>query len=113
MYHAPNSHDVYDPKDSDLRHLRTRLYLISQQQNTDINEIAEWFVAVNGDVDRIEDYIKDRSIGWSEIEDLALAKPEDSPEFKILLAEKGWASITARRKFLQATPKLSEITDTN
>jgi len=104
---------VYDPKDSDLRHLRTRLYLISQQQNTDINEVAEWFVAVNGDVDRIEDYIKDRSIGWSEIEDLALAKPEDSPEFKILLAEKGWASITARRKFLQATPKLSEITDTN
>lgn len=78
---------------------------------TTINEVAEWYVAVNGDADKIEEYIKDRSIGWSEIEDLALAKPEDSPEFKILLAEKGWSQITIRRKFLQATPKLSEITN--
>lgn len=41
---------------------------------------------------------------WSEIEDLALAKPENSPEFQILLSEKGWKEIAKRRSFLEATP---------
>jgi hypothetical protein len=29
-------------------------------------------------------------VEWTYLEDLALAKPDDSPEFQVLLSIKGW-----------------------
>lgn len=47
-------------------------------------------------------------IEWNYLEDLALEKPEDSPEFQVLLQTKGWEEIKLRRDFLQATPVINE-----
>lgn len=44
-------------------------------------------------------------VTWSFLEDLALKKPEDSPEFQVLIATKGLEEIQIRRGFLGATPK--------
>ena len=41
---------------------------------------------------------------WTRLEDLALACPEDSPEFNVLLQTKGWKAIWKRRSWLEATP---------
>ena len=38
------------------------------------------------------------------MEDLALTKPEESPEFQVLLSTKGWEEIKVRREFLHAKP---------
>jgi len=43
-------------------------------------------------------------VTWSYLEDLALKKPEDSPEFQVLIATKGLEEIQVRRDFLGATP---------
>ena len=43
-------------------------------------------------------------VTWSYLEDLALKKPEDSPEFQVLIATKGLEEIKVRRDFLGATP---------
>ena len=47
-------------------------------------------------------------ITWSFLEDLALKKPEDSPEFQVLVATKGLEEIHVRREFLSATPQFSK-----
>jgi hypothetical protein len=44
---------------------------------------------------------------WTYLEDLALKKPEDSPEFQVLKLKKGIQEIQARRHFLGATPTYS------
>ena len=44
-------------------------------------------------------------VTWSFLEDLALMKPEDSPEFQVLIAAKGLDEIEVRRNFLDAKPK--------
>lgn len=44
-------------------------------------------------------------VTWSFLEDLALMKPEDSPEFQVLIAAKGLDEIEVRRDFLDAKPK--------
>lgn len=72
--------------------------------------IAEAYLRVSGNKDQIEKYLENPSIGWSELEDLALKQPEDSAEFQILLAEKGIKKIMERRRFLRATPQLSDMT---
>lgn len=104
--------DVYDPNDPDLKYLKLKLDQLKDELGFEqIDEVAEAFVRVSGRVHKIKDYFSNSSIGWSEIEDLALAKPEESPEFQILLAEKGWQEIAKRRSFLKATPKLQEISN--
>ena len=44
-------------------------------------------------------------VTWSFLEDLALKKSEDSPEFQVLIATKGLDEIQVRRDFLGATPQ--------
>ena len=44
-------------------------------------------------------------VTWSYLEDLALKKPEDSPEFQVLLQQKGIEEIDMRRQFLGAQPQ--------
>ena len=41
---------------------------------------------------------------WTELEDLALEKAENEPEFQVLLAEKGIGEINLRRAFLKSVP---------
>ena len=102
--------DTYDPKDGELLALRARLDRLVKETDRDMDAVAEAYVRVSGNLDKVTKYFNNPAIGWSEIEDLALAKPEDSPEFQILLSEKGWKEIDKRRNFLKATPLLSEIT---
>ena len=45
---------------------------------------------------------------WSHLEDLALALPETSPQFEVLLSTKGWKRIAERRQFLKAQPITKE-----
>jgi len=42
-------------------------------------------------------------VEWNYLEDLALTKPDDSPEFQVLLRTKGKAEIEKRKAFLLAT----------
>lgn len=48
-------------------------------------------------------------VTWSFLEDLALMKPEESPEFQVLLAAKGLEEIEVRRDFLDAKPKFLKL----
>ena len=48
-------------------------------------------------------------IEWNYLEDLALTRPEDSPEFQILIQTKGIDEIRVRREFLQAVPNEEEV----
>ena len=43
-------------------------------------------------------------MAWSVLEDMALTEPDNSAEFQVLLAEKGWKAILERRQFLQCIP---------
>ncbi len=48
-------------------------------------------------------------IEWNYLEDLALTRPEDTPEFQILIQTKGIDEIRVRREFLQADPNEEEV----
>jgi hypothetical protein len=61
--------------------LKTELALATKRLERSIEEIADAYVRTSGRVEKIAQYFENPSIGWSELEDLALAKPEDSPEF--------------------------------
>lgn len=63
-------------------------------------------------MNKMKDYLENRPcIEWSYLEDLALTKPDESPEFQVLLQTKGWEEILIRREFLQATPVISDEED--
>ena len=47
-------------------------------------------------------------VTWSYLEDLALKKPEESPEFQVLIATKGLDEIQTRREFLRVTPQFNQ-----
>ena len=53
---------------------------------------------------------KPNVIIWEMLDDLALAKPEDSPEYMVLMQEKGLKEISIRRNFLDATPEFIQET---
>jgi hypothetical protein len=64
---------------------------------------------VSGRLNKMKDYLENRPVvEWNYLEDLALAKADDSPEFQVLLESKGWEEIIIRRDFLQATVVLEE-----
>ena len=61
-----------------------------------------------GDVNRIRRYLDGEKVCmWTELEDLALEKAENEPEFQVLLAEKGIGEINLRRAFLKSVPVTS------
>lgn len=69
-------------------------------------EIADIYCMVSGNVGFVRDYLttqdnkksnSKKPPTWNVLEDLALAKPEESPEFMVLLQEKGWKEIAERR----------------
>lgn len=55
----------------------------------------------------MKEYLENKPgvVEWNFLEDLALTRPEESPEFQVLLSTKGLEEIKARRDFLQAVPE--------
>lgn len=73
--------------------------------------MADVFVRVSGRLNKMRDYFENRPVvEWNFLEDMALTKPDDSPEFQVLLQTKGYEEIKIRRDFLQATPVITEET---
>lgn len=49
-------------------------------------QIAEIYASVNGNVNDVRKVLEDKPVvRWDKLEDLALAMPEGSPQFEILL----------------------------
>ena len=60
---------------------------------------------VSGDIAKVRKALRGENVAkWSELEDMALTEPEDSAEFQVLLADKGWPAILKRRNFLHCIP---------
>ena len=93
--------------DTDLQLLSLQLANFEKEFNKSREEVAEIYCFVSGDVKKMRDYLegKPNVAVWNALEDMALAKPEDSPEFIILLQEKGLKEISMRRNFLGTTPQ--------
>lgn len=73
-------------------------------------ELADLYSRVSGRFDIMREYLEGKpSVAeWNYLEDLALTKPEDSPEFQVLLSTKGMEEIRSRRQFLQVTPIMND-----
>jgi len=69
-------------------------------------EISNIYAETSGNVGKMRAYLEGKTnvVTWNMLEDLALAKPDDSPEFIVLLQEKGIKEISMRRNFLKASP---------
>lgn len=109
--------------DLDLTVVEQKMLVIGKEFNLNSAEMADLFCVVSGRVDKIREYLEykirlsnpDPKVAkgkcpiamWSYLEDLALKKPEDSPEFQVLIATKGMEEINARREFLRATPQFN------
>lgn len=76
-------------------------------------ELCELYIKASADNNKLENYLKGRPVKmWSQIDDMALMEQDDSPEFQVLLQEKGWVEITERRAFLKIRPVFErEMTD--
>lgn len=115
-FHRP---ETYDPDDPDLKLMKKVLDSLNndfgimqgnkkRKDGKTKEEITSIFVSVSCNHKKARQILEKKDcVTWTELEDLALAKPEESPEFQILLSEKGWKEIAKRRSFLGATPKLA------
>lgn len=74
---------------------------MASKYNKAIDDIAEIFVKVSGDLEAMKYYLEGKRVTeWSMIEDLALVKDENSSDFSILLKTKGLKEIEKRQAFL-------------
>jgi len=65
-----------------LKILSDQLENFSAKFEKSKEEIAEIYCKVTGRIHMMREYLEGKPvITWSELEDLALAKPDDSPEF--------------------------------
>ena len=101
------SQQRFTEKDLDLQVLAEQLENLQTRFKKTHDEMAELYVSVSGDIKKMRDYLSNKPgvITWNYLEDLALQKADDSPEFAVLLQEKGWSEICARRSFLVAQPQ--------
>ena len=69
-----------------------------------IYEIVDIFIKVSGDLESVRDYLEGkRVIEWTYLEDIALATPEGSTEYRCLVQTKGKDEIEKRKRFLLHT----------
>ena len=62
--------------------LHSSLKQFEVQYGKSHEEIADIFCRVSGQLDKMKDYLENKPVvEWTFLEDLALAKPDDSPEF--------------------------------
>jgi hypothetical protein len=69
--------------DPDLISLNADLKKLEKEFGKTTQEIAEIFCKVSGRVNKMRDYLENKPgiVEWNYLEDLALAKPEDTAEF--------------------------------
>lgn len=69
-------------EDPELLNLDKQLKSLETEFGKGMEEIADLFVRVSGRLNKMRDYLEGRPvIEWEYLEDLALTKPDDSPEF--------------------------------
>lgn len=77
-------------KDPVLLDLDKSLKNLEKEFGKTKEEIADIFVKVSGRLNKMRDYLEGKPvIEWNYLEDLALTKNEESPEFQVLLNTKG------------------------
>ena len=77
-----NVSEVPQAKDPQLSTLDMQLKNLEKEFDRPREEIAQIFVNVSGRLNKMRDYLEGRPVEeWNYLEDLALAKPDDSPEF--------------------------------
>ena len=120
--------------DHTLENINLQLKNLEKEFGKTSSEIAEIFCKVSGNVPNMRHYLQHEKnqrdfvakggsqistksknnlkgsgvVTWSYLEDLALKKPEESPEFQVLIATKGIDEITTRREFLRVTPQFNQ-----
>lgn len=93
--------EIEDPFFKDL-HQKLREIEVKYKRRPD--EIADIFVKVSGDLENVKRVFEGQIVPmWTYLEDLALARPESSMEFKCLVESKGKEEIEKRRSFLLKT----------
>lgn len=71
-----------DQKDPELTHLHEQLKSLEVKYCKTHEEIAEIYCKVSGQLDKIRDFLESKPVvEWTFLEDLALTKPDESPEF--------------------------------
>jgi hypothetical protein len=70
-------------EDPDLISLDSQLKQLEKEFGKSAEEIAEIFCKVSGRLNKMREYLEGKPsvVEWNYLEDLALTKPEDSPEF--------------------------------
>jgi|LauGreDrversion4_2_1035121.scaffolds.fasta_scaffold181290_2 hypothetical protein len=70
-------------QDPDLIQLDTSLKQFERQFGKTTKEIADIYCKVSGQLDKMREYLEGKPsvVEWNYLEDLALTKPEESPEF--------------------------------
>ena len=89
---------------SEFDALQNRLNELQQKYNKGIDEIHNLFMEASCDVDRLEAFLEGKLQSdlhmWTILEDFALNKDKDSPEYQHLLKVKGQDEINKRLEFL-------------
>ena len=81
--------------------LQNELIDIAQNYGTPVEEVHRLFIEVCCSKSKLIDILKGQSFSaWTELEDIALAREEGSPELTYLLKTKGYEEIMRRKKFL-------------
>eukprot|EP00347_Sterkiella_histriomuscorum_P011359 403372754 len=81
--------------------LHNRLIQLQQKYNRTTEQISELFLRVCGDLDQVELALQGTQVPeWNYLEDMALTKSFETPEYQWLLKQKGEKEIEKRRKFL-------------
>lgn len=90
------------PADIKIGLMRRELKMLQQCYNKSVSEISELYTRTSGDFERMRAVLKGEKVAglWTDEEDVALRKPEDSVEFKRLLEGQGAEEVKKRRAFL-------------
>ncbi len=74
--------ETMSSKDPELLSIHSVLKQLEKDFGKGNDEIADIFVRVSGRLDKMKDYLEGRPVlEWNMLEDMALEKPEESPEF--------------------------------
>lgn len=94
----PEKSSNYNENDPDLQVLYNNLQNLQSKFKKTKEEIAALWVQCSGDLRKLRAHLdKKEVVMWNYLEDLALAKPDNSLEFQVLLQEKGLEEIQSRR----------------
>lgn len=103
---VPQEPQAVDEEDVDIVVLTSQLQNLQNKFKMTKEEIGEVYAQCSGNLNKMRRILdKKEVVTWSYLEDLALACPDDSPEFTVLLSEKGLPEILERRAFLSAEPQ--------